>query len=71
MTTEHNPAALAFGSDDLRLPDELRAPIRAHLITMRKRYVERGWAGRVGFGHHPAMSIHHMNTTIQTAVFPA
>jgi maleamate amidohydrolase len=57
MGTERNPAGLAFGSDDLRLPDELRAPIQAHLETIRKRYVERGWAGRVGFGRHPAMIV--------------
>ncbi|MCU1276150.1 MAG: N-carbamoylsarcosine amidase [Bryobacterales bacterium] len=57
MTTEHNAAALPFGSDDLQLPDELRAPIRAHLTAIRKRYVERGWAGRVGFGHRPALIV--------------
>jgi nicotinamidase-related amidase len=57
MTNEHNPPALAFGSDDLRLPDELRAPIRAHLQAIRKRYVERGWAGRVGFGQRPALIV--------------
>ena len=57
MTSEHHTAALAFGSEDLRLPDELRAPIRAHLAEIRKRYVERGWAGRVGFGYHPALIV--------------
>src|SRR5579862_2085532 len=55
MATEPKP--LAFGSDDLRLPDELRAPLRAHLATLRQRYVERGWAGRVGFGRHPALIV--------------
>jgi maleamate amidohydrolase len=57
MATERDLAALAFGSDDLRLPDELRAPIRAHLTTIRQRYVERGWAGRVGFGARPALIV--------------
>src|SRR6266404_687087 len=57
MTSEPDTAALAFGSEDLRLPDELRAPIRAHLAEIRKRYVERGWAGRVGFGYHPALIV--------------
>jgi maleamate amidohydrolase len=57
MTSEHHTAALAFGSEDLRLPDELRAPIRAHLAQIRQRYVERGWAGRVGFGYHPALIV--------------
>src|SRR4051794_8247415 len=51
------PDVLAFGSDDLRLPDELRAPIRAHLTAIRKQYVERGWAGRVGFGRNPALLV--------------
>ena len=51
------PKPLAFGSDDLRLPDELRGPLRAHLATLRQRYVERGWAGRVGFGRRPALIV--------------
>ena len=51
------PKPLAFGSDDLRLPDELRGPLRAHLATLRQRYVERGWAGRIGFGRRPALSV--------------
>ena len=57
MPIENNTAPLAFGSDDLRLPDELRAPVRLHLAAIRKRYVERGWAGRVGFGHCPALIV--------------
>jgi maleamate amidohydrolase len=57
MTSEHNTAALAFGSDDLRLPDELRGPVRVHLAAIRERYVERGWAGRVGFGDRPALIV--------------
>ena len=57
MTSEPDTAALAFGSEDLRLPDELRAPLRAHLAEIRRRYVDRGWAGRVGFGYHPALIV--------------
>jgi maleamate amidohydrolase len=57
MPTEDHPAALPFGLDDLRLPHELRAPVRAHLTAIRERYVERGWAGRVGFGQHPAVIV--------------
>lgn len=57
MANESNPAVPAFGSDDLRLPDELRAPMRAHLAALRSRYIERGWAGRVGFGQHPALIV--------------
>ncbi|MEO7650039.1 MAG: isochorismatase family protein [Bryobacteraceae bacterium] len=51
------PATLPFGSNDLRLPDELRAPLRAHLASLKERYVERGWAGRVGFGQRPALIV--------------
>jgi len=47
----------SFGSEDLRLPDELRAPLRAHLDTLRERYVQRGWAGTVGFGQRPALIV--------------
>ena len=57
MTTESQSTVLAFGSEDLRLPDELRAPIRTHLATIRERYVERGWAGPVGFGQKPALIV--------------
>jgi maleamate amidohydrolase len=48
---------LAFGSDDLRMPDELREPLLAHLAAIRERYVERGWAGRAGFGKSPALIV--------------
>jgi len=48
---------MTFGSDDLQLPDELRAPLRAHLAALRERYVDRGWAGRVGFGQRPALIV--------------
>ncbi len=47
----------AFGSQDLRLPDELRAPIKAHLAALKERYIARGWAGRVGFGKCPALIV--------------
>ena len=39
---------LASGSDDLRLPDALRGPLRAHLYALRDRYRGRGWGGPVG-----------------------
>jgi nicotinamidase-related amidase len=57
MSAETKPELLPFGSDDLRLPDELRGPLRAHLAALRQRYVERGWAGRVGFGQRPALIV--------------
>src|SRR5258708_850148 len=57
MSNDPKTTVLPFGSDDLRLPDELRAPIRAHLAALRERYVERGWAGRIGFVHRPALIV--------------
>lgn len=48
---------LAFGSDDLRLPDELRAPLLEHLKDLRRKYLERGWGDRVGFGERPALIV--------------
>ncbi len=32
-----------FGSDDLRLPDELRGPLLKHLADLRERYLQRDW----------------------------
>ena len=57
MTSEPGAASLTFGSEDLRLPDELRGPLRAHLAEIRKRFVDRGWAGRMGFGYRPALIV--------------
>lgn len=57
MSDESQSAIPPFGSADLRLPDELRVPIRTHLKTIRERYVERGWAGPVGFGKRPALIV--------------
>lgn len=47
----------AFGSPDLQLPDELREPVLAHLADLHQKYVERDWAGRVGFGSRPALIV--------------
>lgn len=46
-----------LGAADLQLPDELREPLRKHLEDLRARYVERSWAGRVGFGRRPALLV--------------
>jgi nicotinamidase-related amidase len=48
---------LAFGSLDLRLPDDLRGPLREHLAQLRERYLRRGWGGRVEFGRRPALLV--------------
>jgi nicotinamidase-related amidase len=50
-------ATIPFGSSDLRLPDNLREPLREHLAQLRERYLARGWAGRVGFGKRPALIV--------------
>lgn len=57
MTTDSNVTSCGFGSSDLRLPDELRTPLLSHLQTLRGRYLQRGWAGRVGFGTRPAVIV--------------
>lgn len=57
VSDESNAEPLTFGSEDLRLPEELRAPLRAHLAALRDRYVQRGWAGHVGFGQRPALIV--------------
>lgn len=49
--------ARTFGSTDLALPDDLRVPLHAHLQKLREAYVQRGWAGRVGFGKRPAVLV--------------
>ena len=46
-----------FGSPDLRLPDDLREPLQAHIAELHRRYLGRGWGGRVGFGQRPALIV--------------
>ena len=46
-----------FGSDELSLPESLRAPLRAHLADLRQKYLARGWGGPVGFGKRPALVV--------------
>jgi len=54
--TNHDHAD-RFGSEDLRLPTDLRGPLLAHLHALRERYLRRGWGGRVGFGTRPAVVV--------------
>jgi nicotinamidase-related amidase len=56
MTVRSTDAA-SFGSEDLRLPAELRGPLLDHLSKLRERYLRRGWGGRVGFGNRPAVIV--------------
>jgi nicotinamidase-related amidase len=54
---QESSSAARFGSEDLRLPDDLRAPLLSHLEQLRRRYLERGWGDRVGFGSRPALLV--------------
>jgi nicotinamidase-related amidase len=47
----------SFGAAAMRLPDELRAPLAAHLEHLRAQYAEREWGGRIGFGSKPAVIV--------------
>ncbi len=55
MSDDNSP--VPFGSSDLRLPDDLRGPLRTHLAELRRCYLARGWGGRVGFGTRPALLV--------------
>ena len=57
MSTTVTHGAASFGSDDLRLPAELRGALLAHLRVLRERYLQRGWGARVGFGTRPAVVV--------------
>ena len=46
-----------FGSPELRLPAQLRGPLKAHMENLRQRYIDMGWAGRGGFGKKPALIV--------------
>lgn len=50
-------ASCGIGSSDPRLPDELRGPLQSHLQALRGRYIQHGWAGRVGFGARPVVIV--------------
>ena len=47
----------SFGTERLRLPDELRGPLKEHLADLREQYLKLNWAGRVGFGKRPALLV--------------
>ncbi|MBK9168248.1 MAG: isochorismatase family protein [Bryobacterales bacterium] len=57
MAKRKSDEKLSFGSEDLRLPDALRGPVREHLAQLKQQYLERGWGGRVGFGKRPALIV--------------
>src|SRR5262245_30606068 len=55
MPADQSP--VPFGSSDLRLPSELRGPLRQHLSDLRRQFIGRGWGGRIGFGQRPAVIV--------------
>src|SRR5215831_17491372 len=57
MSEHSDQQRVRFGSEDLRLPDDLRGPLLAHLDQLREAYRRRGWGGRVGFGTRPAVVV--------------
>ncbi len=57
MSTPESSATERTGAPDLLLPDELREPLQQHLAHLKQRYLARNWAGRVGFGHRPALLV--------------
>ena len=52
-----NPAAPAFGSEKLRLPDDLRGPLLQHLADLKAHYKNLDWAGECGWGVRPAIVV--------------
>lgn len=46
-----------IGSSDLQLPDALRGPLLEHLADLKRKYLQRGWGERVGFGRRPALMV--------------
>jgi nicotinamidase-related amidase len=45
------------GAPDLRMPEDLREAVRAHLGELRAGYERRGWGRRAGFGQRPAVIV--------------
>lgn len=52
-----NISSQISGSADLRLPDELREPLKEHLNYLRERYLVNNWGNRTGFGDNLALVV--------------
>ena len=52
-----NSSPPAFGSEKLRMPPELREPLKKHLKSLKEHYEKLNWAGKMGFGSKPALLI--------------
>lgn len=57
MASSDHQSPLIAGDIKMRMPDELRAALRAHFEALRRAYADRGWGGRVGFGSRPAVIV--------------
>lgn len=57
MTTRDLEGPPSFGSPALRLPDELRGPLKAHMAELKEQYLQLGWGTRGGFGSRPALIV--------------
>ena len=45
------------GLENLRMPDDLREGVKAHLRELKKEFLARGWGARMGFGKSPAVIV--------------
>ena len=50
MSNKNDYKGPSFGSPALRMPDELRGPLKAHLKELKGRFLDIGWGTRSGFG---------------------
>ena len=57
MDSKKNHPPPTFGSLGLRMPDELRGPLKAHLEELKSRFLDIGWGTRSGFGERPALIV--------------
>lgn len=57
MTPDNDSFNSISGSEDLRLPDDLREPLHRHLAELRERYKKLKWGRPTGFGDRPALIV--------------
>ena len=56
--SSNTPPPPPFGTESLRMPDELRGPVMQHLADLPAYYVNQlNWGARGGFGDRPAMIV--------------
>lgn len=57
MSNKNDYKGPSFGSPALRMPDELRGPLKAHLKELKGRFLDIGWGTRSGFGERSALIV--------------